>query len=91
MSHAPVERPAQDRALGVDGSVGAEVVPEAERDGRQLQAAAPRPAVVDGLVSVGGGNVGHILKLMVVSVGSKDPSNGWRPRGSGLRRLSESG
>ncbi len=41
VGHAPVERPAQDRPLGLDRLVVAEVVPQAERDRRQLQ---PRPA-----------------------------------------------
>ena len=59
MSHTPVECPTQDCALRVDGPVGAEVVPEAEGDGWQLQAAAPRPAVVHSGVSVSGWCVGH--------------------------------
>ena len=40
-----VERPPQDLALRVDRPVVAEVVPQAERDGRQPQPAPPAPAV----------------------------------------------
>ena len=54
---AAVERVAQDRALGRDRHVVAEVVPEAERDRRQLQAAATGAAVDRAVVAVRGGDV----------------------------------
>src|ERR1700712_1435692 len=49
---ATVERPAQDRPLGLLGAVGAEVLPEAERERRQLQPAPAGEAVLHGLVTV---------------------------------------
>ena len=48
-----VERAAQDRAAGRQRPVVAEVLPQAERDRRQLQAAAPAAAVLASLVAVG--------------------------------------
>ncbi len=48
-----VECPPQDRPLGLQGPVVAEVVPQAEGDRRQVEAAASTAAVVHGLVAVG--------------------------------------
>src|SRR6266508_6360395 len=41
-----IERPPQDRALPLERPVAAEVVPQAERDGRQEQPTPPRPSVL---------------------------------------------
>ena len=46
MGDAEVEGAAQDGALGVEGVGVAEVVPQAERDGGQLQTAASAAAVL---------------------------------------------
>src|SRR4051794_5333377 len=54
-----VEGAPDDRPLGVDRAVVAEVLPQAEGDGRQLQAAAPAAAVGHVVVAVFGGDVGH--------------------------------
>ena len=52
--HAAVERPAQDRPLGLLGPVGAEVLPQPQRERRQLEPAAAAVAVVHGVVAVVG-------------------------------------
>ena len=49
---AEVERAAQDRALALERLVVAEVVPQAERDGGELEAAAPAAAVGHRVVAV---------------------------------------
>ena len=54
------------RALGLERLVVAEVVPEPERDGRQLQAAPAATAVGLDLVAVIGGGVGHRARLTPV-------------------------
>jgi hypothetical protein len=59
VADAAVERAPQHRALGLERLVVAEVVPEAERDRRQLDAAAPAAAVGRLLVAVVSGDVGH--------------------------------
>ncbi|CAM5540990.1 hypothetical protein SFUMM280S_06306 [Streptomyces fumanus] len=53
MGDAEVEGAAQDGALGLDGPVRAEVVPQAEREGGQLQAAAAGAPVGHVRVAVG--------------------------------------
>ena len=45
MRDAQVEGPAEDRSLGLERAVMAEVLPQSERDGRQEQAAASGPPV----------------------------------------------
>ena len=57
MEDAEVEGPARDRAAELVRPVVAEVVPEAERDRRQLQAAAAAAAVLHPLVALGGRGV----------------------------------
>lgn len=57
MGHAEVEGTAQDRALVVERAVVAEVVPEAEGDRGELEAAAAGAAVLHGVVAVRGGAV----------------------------------
>jgi hypothetical protein len=59
MSHAQVERPAHDGVLSLQRSVIAEVVPQTERDRRQLDPAAPAPPVGHRVVTCRCGNVGH--------------------------------
>ena len=54
---AEVERTARDAAADLVGAVAAEVVPEAERDERELQAAAAAAAVLHVLVAIARGNV----------------------------------
>src|SRR5690625_191979 len=54
---AEVERPPQDRPLRHQRFVVTEVVPQPERDRRQLQATSPATAVRDLLVAVVGGTV----------------------------------
>ena len=54
-----VEGPAHDRATGLQGALAAEVLPEAERDRRQVQPAAAAAAVSHAAVAVLGGDVGH--------------------------------
>ena len=56
---AEVERPAQDRALRVERRGVPEVVPEAERERGQVQAAAAGPAVGHGVVAGGVGVERH--------------------------------
>ena len=57
---AGVEGGADDGALGIVGGVPAEVVPEAERDRRELQAGAAAVAIGHAAVVAGfGGEVGH--------------------------------
>ena len=55
---AEVERAPQDVALGLERLVVAEVVPQAERDRREVEAAAADAAVGHAPVAAGGGNVG---------------------------------
>ena len=65
---AEVERAAQDRALALDRPVVAEVVPEAERDRRQLEAAASAAAVRHQVVvAVVGSEVGHRITYWRIS------------------------
>ena len=59
MRDPEVEGAAHDRAARLERPVVAEVVPEAERDGRQLQAAAAAAAVLHAVVAVVGGDVRH--------------------------------
>ena len=61
--HAEVEGAAHDRALGLDRLVVAEVVPEAERDGGQLEPAHPAAAVGLDVVAVLVRGVGHDREL----------------------------
>ena len=57
---AAVEGSAQDGPLGLLRMVGAEVLPKAEREGRQLEAASSTEAVVHvGVVAIGRGGIGH--------------------------------
>ena len=56
---AQVEGPPQDRPLAVQGAVVAEVVPQAEGDRGQVEAAAPAAAVGHGLVALRCGDIGH--------------------------------
>ena len=61
MGYAAVEGSAQDRALCVEGTVVTEVLPKAERDGGQEQAAAPTTAIGHRPVAIFGGVVsGHV-------------------------------
>ena len=57
VGHAAVEGPAQDRALGLLGPVGAEVLPQPEGERREAEPAAPDAAVVGVVVAVLGGGV----------------------------------
>ena len=59
MRDAEVEGAAHDRAAVLERPVVAEVLPEAERDRGQLQAAAPAAAVRHAVVAVVGGDVRH--------------------------------
>src|SRR3954468_24944286 len=67
MRDAEVEGPAQDRPLGLDRLVVAEVVPEPERHRGQLQPTASTPPVRRVRVAVVGGDEGiesvHVLSL----------------------------
>ena len=56
---AEVERAADGRALGVEQAVVAEVLPEAEREQRQLEAAATAAAVGHRVVARVSGLIGH--------------------------------
>ena len=60
---AEVERAAHDRAARLERPVGAEVLPQAERDRRQQQPAAARAVVRHAVVAPGGGYVGHAQLL----------------------------
>ncbi len=66
---AAVEGAAQDRPLGLLGTVRAEVLPQPERERRQLQPAPPRVAVVHRVVAVLGRLV--VAHLLIV------PLRGW--------------
>ena len=68
MGDAEVERAAQDRALAVERAVVAEVVPQPERDGGQLQAAAAAAAVGHPVVAVLGGDVGHDARTIAAGI-----------------------
>ncbi len=59
MSDAEIERGAQDLALALERRVVAEVVPEPQRQGRQLQAAAADRAIRELVISVAGRDVGE--------------------------------
>ncbi len=59
MRDAEVERAADDRTARVEGPVVAEVVPEPERHGRQLQPARAAAVVAHRVVALGGRNVRH--------------------------------
>src|SRR5262249_57907001 len=63
MGHAEVERPAEDRPLGLQGGLVAEVLPQPEGDLGQLQAAAPAPAVVPDVVPGTGPHGSHVGSL----------------------------
>ncbi len=56
---AEVERAAHDRTAGLERPVAAEVLPEAERDGREQQTAAAAAVVEHAVVAIAGGYVGH--------------------------------
>ena len=66
-----VESAPDDRAARLDRPLVPEVLPQAERDRRQLQSAAPAPPVLHAVVPIGGGLVGHVVAI---------------PRGDGPRR-----
>ena len=86
---AEVECPAQDRAAVAQRAVVAEVLPQPERDRRELQAAAPAAAVGHRLVAVVGGHVQRRTELGVVGHASSIPP---RPRSvQGARRRSAVG
>lgn len=59
MSDAEVECSVQDRALGFERLVVADVVPETQGDRREVQAACPAPAVVHRVVPRGVCRVAH--------------------------------
>ena len=59
MVDAKIEGAAQDGALFVEALVVAEVVPQAQRDGRELQAAAADAAVGHGFVAVFRRGISH--------------------------------
>ena len=59
MGDAEIERPPQDRSLGVERPLMAEVVPQPERHLGQVDAAAPAAAIVHQLIPVRRGNVSH--------------------------------
>ena len=61
MCDATVERMAHQFARRVETIDIAKVVPQAERDSGQLQAAAPTAAIRHGVVAGGGGNIVHDL------------------------------
>ena len=67
VGHPAVERPAQDRALGLLGAVGPEVLPQPQGQDGQLEPAASGEAVLHpggvGVVSVLGGCVAHGFTL----------------------------
>ena len=56
---AEVERAAHDRAARLERPIGAEVLPQAERDRRQQQPSPPAAVVAHAVVAVGGGYVRH--------------------------------
>jgi hypothetical protein len=67
MGDAQVEGPAHDGALGVEGPVVTEVLPQPERHGRRQEAAAPTTAVGRGPVAIFGGNVtSHVVGCSVL-------------------------
>jgi hypothetical protein len=55
---AQVEGAAQDGAAGLEYVLAAEVLPQAQRDRRQVQAAAAGPAIGHGVIAGGIGDVG---------------------------------
>ena len=59
MGDAVVEGGAADLERPLGEGVVAEIVPEAERDRGEVEAAPSGPAVGDAAVAVGGGKVGH--------------------------------
>src|SRR6202012_703956 len=66
VGHAAVEGPAQDRALRLERAAVAEVVPQAQRDGRQVKAGASGAAEGRPLVTVRCGEIAHALVLLVL-------------------------
>jgi hypothetical protein len=63
MRDAEVERPPDDRPLDIERPVIPEVLPQAERHLRQLDAAAAAAAVLETLIAIDGGNVTHAPSL----------------------------
>src|SRR5258706_14228987 len=63
MGDAKIERAAQDRAVSLQRAVIAEVVPEPDRDLRELDPAASAATITDLVVTVTGGDVDHELIL----------------------------
>ena len=67
VGHAEVKRATDDGALGLEGPVVPEVVPESQRDARQAQSAPPHPGVLGVVVTVFGSGVGHPPSLRLRS------------------------
>ena len=63
MRDAEVERAPDDRALRVERTVVAEVVPQAQRERRQLEAAPPDAVVAHAVVPFRNGDEGHAVTL----------------------------
>ena len=79
VADAEIERAPQDRALRLQRPVTAEVVPQPQRDQRQLDPAAPTAPVGHALVAVVGGDIGvgadcgHEVPFTVGAAGSSVP------------------
>ncbi len=69
MGDPEVESPPDDRATGLERPVVPEVVPEAERDRGELQAAPAAPPVLHPPVTVVGGGVHHTVRSQKHSFG----------------------
>ncbi|CAK7283187.1 hypothetical protein SGPA1_21162 [Streptomyces misionensis JCM 4497] len=76
MGDAQVERPAQDGPLGLHRTVGAEVVPQAERQRGELQPAAPGAPVGHLGVTVGGCGVQRDSRGWALIYGPQDSPDG---------------
>ncbi len=67
MGDAAVEGAADDGAAGLEHVAAAEIVPEAEGDGRQIEARTAAAAIGHGLIAAGSGFVAHERFLGAVS------------------------
>ena len=92
---AEIERAAHDRAARLERTVASEVLPQAERDRRQQQPAAPAAVVGHAVVAIAGGQVGHAQlprrgdrppdDTTSRAIGSKRRRMALRPAGAGER------